>query len=118
MDAKKNPTKTEEKREKAEKKVYKISLDVRSGSSVIYRHDGMPFICDTTDNSVKWLHDKGYKEAGIEIIGEKPAIWDSIFSPPVVASVVAQETVAPVSAPADPEAFVDNVINTASSPSE
>jgi hypothetical protein len=109
MDAKKNPVKTEEK------KIYKISLDIRSGgSSIIYRHDGFPFICDTTDNSVKWLHDKGYKEADIEIIGEKPAIWDSIFSPPVVA----QEPEAVVPAPADPNAFVDKITNTASSPSE
>ena len=55
---------------------------------------------------MRWLHAKGYKEADIEIIGEKPAIWDAIFSPPVVA----QEPVAPILAPADPIALVDEVV--------
>lgn len=118
MNEKKGPIKVEPK------KVYKISLHVKSrGSSIIYRGDNLPFICDKTDNAVKWLVDKGYKEEDIELVGEKPSIWDSIFSPPPPPQpVIAPEPVAthaaPISAPANPEAFVDKIINTASSPSE
>jgi hypothetical protein len=110
---------------KTEKQVKKTSLHVKSGgSSIIYRGDNLPFICDKTDNAVKWLHDNGYKEEEIEIVGEKPEVWDSIFSPsqPVIAPEPAAEPVetpiAPISAPANPEAFVDKIINTASSPSQ
>jgi hypothetical protein len=65
---------------------FKISLQIYSGgSSMIFdRKDGLPFIIDKTDNAVRWLIANGYKEKDIKIIGEKPAIWDELFSPPIL----------------------------------
>jgi hypothetical protein len=72
-----------ETKKEAPKPTFKISFHtVSGGSSIIYRKDGLPFIIDRTDNAVKWLIDNGYKEKDIEIIGEKPVIWDDLFSPP------------------------------------
>lgn len=73
--------KTETKKE--EPKVKKpVTFQVKGGSSIIYRNDGSPFIVEETGRAVKWLVDKGYKEKDIEIVGEKPAVWDAAFSPP------------------------------------
>ena len=66
---------------KEEPKVKKpVSLHIKGASSIIYR-EGLPFIMDKTENAVKWLADKGYKEKDIELVGEKPATWDDAFSP-------------------------------------
>jgi hypothetical protein len=72
------------KEEKKEKVASKIRLRVYEEKSTIYRNDGMPSIDDKTDEAVKWLAAKGYKESDIEIIGEKPAIWATVY-PPVAA---------------------------------
>ena len=77
--AKIDPKKTDAKKE--EPKVKKpVSIHIKGASSIIYRV-GLPFIMDKTENAVKWLADKGYKEKDIELVGEKPASWDSFFSP-------------------------------------
>jgi hypothetical protein len=65
-----------------EKKSFKVRLRVYGDKATICR-DRLPFIEDKTDEAVKWLAAHGYKESEIEIIGDKPAIWDTVFSPPV-----------------------------------
>ena len=76
----------------APKATFKISLVVKGGFSIIFRNNGMPFIIDKTDNAVTWLVTNGYKEKEIEIIGEKPVIWDALFSPPKSPTLVEQVT--------------------------
>jgi len=78
---------------KTEEKV-KASSKVRlrvhsSGTSTIYRNDGLPSIDDKTDKAIQWLFDKGYKAEEVEIIGEKPACWEAVFAPP---KAVTEET--------------------------
>ena len=67
---------------KVEAKVYKVRLRVHGATATICR-DRLPFIDDKTDEAVTWLAAQGYKEAEIEIIGEKPAIWETIYPQPV-----------------------------------
>lgn len=77
--------------EKVEKPVYKIRLKVHSQEkSTIFRNDGFPFIDDKTENAVKWLADKGYKPEEIEILGEKPAIWEIVYPKPVVEAPIVE----------------------------
>ena len=64
------------------KNVKKISFHVKSDSSIIYRNNTeLPFLIDKTENSIKWLVENGFKQEDIEIVGEKPPMWDAIFSP-------------------------------------
>jgi hypothetical protein len=72
-----------------EKSTSKVRLHVDTrGHSTIIRNDGLPFIEDKTDRAVRWLAANGFKENEIEIIGEKPACWSTIFSPPIVEPAV------------------------------
>ena len=61
-----------------EKKTYKVRFKIFGTKATIYR-DCMPYIEDRTDDAVKWLADHGYKESDIEIVGKKPAIWDTFY---------------------------------------
>jgi len=72
------------KKVEEEKRAYKVRLRVQGENSTIFR-DRMPFIDDKTNEAVKWLAANGYKESEIEIIGEKPAVWDTVFSKEIVA---------------------------------
>ena len=80
-----------------EKKSYKVRLRVHGATATICR-DCLPFIDDKTDEAVTWLAAQGYKEAEIEIIGEKPASWDTVYPQPVKepAPIVIDSTVEPV----------------------
>ena len=82
-----------------EKKAYKVRLRVYGANATICR-DRLPFIEDKTDEVVKWLAAHDYKEEEIEIIGEKPAIWDTVFPQPVkepmATPIVGDPTVEPV----------------------
>jgi hypothetical protein len=101
-----NKVETKLKTEKPKTEKPKIRFQVNAGgSSIIYRNDGLPFIIDKTNNAIKWIADKGYKEKEIEIIGEKPAEWDAIFSPPP--PVIAPE---PIVAPAEPVTPTESVV--------
>ena len=72
-----------ETKKEAPKPTFKVDFQVKSeDSSIIYRKDGLPFIIDKTDKAIKWLIANDFKEKDIQIIGEKPAIWDDLFSPP------------------------------------
>lgn len=65
---------------------FKVQLKVHSQeSSTIIRKERLPMITDKTVNAVKWLADKGFQASEVEIIGEKPATWDEVFVPAVVA---------------------------------
>jgi hypothetical protein len=77
--AKIDPKKTDAKKEEPKAKK-PVSLHTKGESSIIYR-EGLPFIMDKTENAVKWLAEKGYKEKDIELVGEKPTSWDSTFLP-------------------------------------
>jgi hypothetical protein len=61
-------------------KKYKVKLEIKKGYSTITRGNGLPLIDDQTDKAVKWLAKKEYKPEEIEIIGEKPSIWDTVFN--------------------------------------
>jgi hypothetical protein len=74
--------KVETKTKGEEKKVYKVRLRIFGTKAVIFR-DLMPSIEDKTEEAVKWLAAHDYKESDIEIIGEKPAIWDTVYPQPV-----------------------------------
>lgn len=75
-------SKAEEKKaeeKKAEKSKFKVRLRVVGGSATIFRGNGLPYIDDKTENAVQWLSDKGYKAEEIELDGEKPDIWETIY---------------------------------------
>jgi hypothetical protein len=82
------------------KKTTKVSLYVGpSGTSTIVRSDGMPQIIDKTEKNVEWLAAKGFKPVDIELVGEKPANWDTVFEiapvvDPVVVPAAVQEPLA------------------------
>ena len=62
------------------KKTTTVSLYVTNyGSSTIVRSGGMPMIIDQTDKALEWLKAHEYKASDIEIIGEKPSCWDTIY---------------------------------------
>ena len=66
----------------APKKVYKIRIQFYSeGGAMITRKD-LPALIDTTENSVKWLAEQGFKPDDIEVIGEKPASWNDVYPAP------------------------------------
>ena len=65
------------------KSPYKVRLRIYGDKATICR-DRLPFIEDKTDEAVKWLAAHDYKESEIEIIGEKPAIWGTVYPSPVV----------------------------------
>ena len=64
--------------ETASKKTTKITIKFQGLSSTIFR-DNLPSISDTTEKSIEWLAEKGYKESEIEIKGEKPKCWNNYF---------------------------------------
>lgn len=67
-------------KEKVETKKFNVRIKINGNSSCIFR-TGMPFIEDETNNSICWLKANGYKPEEIEIIGEKPECWNSVFPP-------------------------------------
>jgi hypothetical protein len=60
-------------------KKFKVTLQVKNGYSTIVR-EGLPRIDDNTEQAVEWLAKKEYKLEDIELIGEKPSNWDSVFN--------------------------------------
>jgi len=88
-------SKAEEKKaeeKKAEKSKFKVRLRINSdGSSTIFRGEGLPYIDDKTEKAVQWLSDKGYKAEEVEIIGEKPKIWETVYPSIKAAEPVAVE---------------------------
>ena len=92
----------------APKKVYKISIRFGSsgGTSMIIRND-LPSLIDNTEKSVAWLKANDFKEADIEIIGNKPECWETYYPAPVVEPTPLVEKVSevlagtPTQAPAD-----------------
>lgn len=73
----------------SEKSTFKVKLRVDPrGYSTIIRNGGLPFIDDKTEKAVSWLALKGFKENEIEIIGEKPACWKSIYQPVTIEASV------------------------------
>jgi len=68
------------KEEAPVKKTTTVTLQVgAAGISIIERGNGLPFISDRTDKAVEWLKAKGYKVTDVELIGEKPSNWDTVF---------------------------------------
>jgi hypothetical protein len=65
------------------KKTTTVSLTTkvsgRPGISIIERGNKLPDIYDKTPNAVEWLKANGYAVKDIELIGDKPANWDSVF---------------------------------------
>jgi len=73
-------TDTKPKAEKVAAKVYKARLRINSqDSATIFRGNGLPYIDDKVDAAVTWLAANGFKADEIEIIGEKPAIWNTVY---------------------------------------
>ena len=93
MDAKKEVKKDAKKSEEKTIVKKKGNISFRSypdGTSMITRND-LPSLIDTTEKSVQWVMDHGFKETEIEFIGEKPA---SLF--PVAVVVPAPEPAATI----------------------
>ena len=79
-----------------EKSKFKAHLRTVSCSSAIIYRDNMPDIIDNKEAAVRWLAEKGFKAEEIEVMGEKPANWDTVFSPSVVLAEVLNEVLSPV----------------------
>jgi len=60
-------------------KTTKVKIKFQDLSATIIR-DNLPTILDASENAVKWLA-KNYKPEEIEIVGNKPAYWDTYFPP-------------------------------------
>jgi hypothetical protein len=58
---------------------YKAVIKIQGNLSTIYR-PGLPFIHDKVDSAIHWLKKEGYKSEEINVIGEKPSLWNEIFS--------------------------------------
>jgi len=115
---------------KEEKKVVKVVkttiVTLRTGwgyadVSRIERDGGWPTITDKTESAVEWLKAKGYKVTDVDLIGEKPANWDTVWEiAPVEPVVVVPEApsapeeqpalIAPIADPADATANITEVI--------
>jgi len=82
------------KTETIQKPISKVRIRIHTdGKSTIYRNEGLPSIDDKTDNAIQWLFDKGFKSEEVEIFGQKPENWNSIFG---IKSPVEQVVVEPV----------------------
>ena len=57
--------------------------------SEIAREGGWPTIVDRSEHAVEWLKAHGYKVTDIEIVGQKPANFDTVFEIAPPASVEA-----------------------------
>jgi hypothetical protein len=88
------------KAETVAKPTFKVRLRINpADTATIFRGEGLPFIDDKTDSAVKWLADKGYKPEEVEILGEKPAIWSTVYPEPVAESTpIVEPVVEPASA--------------------
>jgi len=115
---------------KEEKKVVKVvkttTVTLRTGwgyadTARIERDGDWPTITDKTEKAVAWLKAKGYKVSDIELIGEKPVNWDTVWEiAPVEPVVVVPEApsapeeqptlIDPIADPADATAIVTEVI--------
>lgn len=100
------------KEEAPVKKTTTVTLQVgAAGMSIIERGNGLPFISDRTEKAVEWLKAKGYKVTDIELIGAKPANWDTVFeiapAVPTVVDVAAAEATAAIIASEDARAIAD-----------
>ena len=115
---------------KEEKKVVKVvkttTVTLRTGCgyvdvSRIERDGGWPTITDKTEKAVVWLKANGYKVTDVELIGEKPVNWDTVWEiAPVEPVVVVPEApsapeeqpalIAPIADPADVTAVVPEII--------
>ena len=62
------------------KSKFKVCLCTDSSSAKIYRPN-MPYIIDNKEAAVRWLAEKGFKAEEIEVVGEKPVNWDTVFPP-------------------------------------
>jgi len=82
-------SKAEEKKAekvKEEKAKFKISIRIHGdGTSTVYQGNGFPHIIDKTEKSIQWLANKGFKAEEIEILGDKPEVWESIYPSPKAA---------------------------------
>ena len=105
------------KEEAPVKKTTTVTLQVgAAGISIIERGNGLPFISDRTDKAVEWLKAKGYKVTDVELIGEKPSNWDTVFEIAPADPVVPEEQptlVDPITNPVDATAVVIEVVSTA-----
>lgn len=95
---------------KVVKKVYKIRLRVYpDGTSMIMRNE-LPSLIDKTENSINWLGANGFKPDEIELLGEKPPIWDTVYPSTAPAPVIEQPAVEPEVAPVSVEPVVDPIV--------
>ena len=96
------------------KKTTTVTLQVgAAGMSIIERGNGLPFISDRTEKTVEWLKAKGYKVSDIELIGEKPSNWDTVWEITPADPVVPEEQptlVDPIANPANPAAVLTEVL--------
>jgi len=66
------------KQDEIVKKTTKVRIEFLNEKATIYR-EGLPFISDKIEKSVKWLNENGYKSEEIEIVGNKPECWNIIY---------------------------------------
>jgi len=66
--------------ETVKKTTTKVRIEFLNEKATIYR-EGLPFISDKIEKSVKWLNENGYKSEEIEVVGNKPECWNTIFPP-------------------------------------
>lgn len=98
------------KEEKAPVKTTTVTLRTGWGYvdvSRIERDGGWPTITDKTSHAVEWLKAHGYKVTDIELIGEKPANWDTVWE---IAPVVPVEVVVAPIVPTEPPALIDPIV--------
>ena len=85
------------KKQETEKKVaapvYKVTLVVHGERSTIHRGGGLPMLIDRTEKSVEWLAAHEYKPEEINIEGDKPACWATVYPEPVVETPVIETPV-------------------------
>ena len=58
------------------------------GTSTIYRNDGLPTITDKSVSALCWIKSNGFNEADIEVIGDKPDCWETVFAAPEIVEAV------------------------------
>jgi hypothetical protein len=63
------------------KKEYKIRVRFDGSRTATIYYPGMPFVIDIVDNVLNKI--SSYKEDDIEVIGEKPANWETWFPAPI-----------------------------------
>jgi len=102
------------------KKTTTVTLQVgAAGMSIIERGNGLPFISDRTEKTVEWFKAKGYKVTDVELIGEKPSNWDTVWEIAPADPVVPEEQptlVDPIADPANPTAVLTEVVSDETAP--